>query len=64
MARLTISSLPCGHAERAAYIAKGRVEVDGHSYEAGRMLVFTRVRALGGQPQSLLNNDRTNDADP
>jgi hypothetical protein len=55
--------LPRGHAERAAYVAKGRVEVDGHSYEAGRMLVFTReadptvvaqeastVMLLGGEP--------------
>lgn len=55
--------LPRGHAERAAYIAKGRVEVDGHSYASGRMLVFTReadpaivareastVMLLGGEP--------------
>ncbi len=55
--------LPRSHAERAAYIAKGRVEVDGHSYEAGQMLVFTRgadpalvaqeastVMLLGGEP--------------
>jgi len=55
--------LPRGHAERAAYIAKGRVEVDGRSYSAGQMLVFGRqadpvilaqetstVMLLGGEP--------------
>lgn len=55
--------LPRGHAERAAYVAKGKIEVDGHSYAAGQMLVFTRaadstivaqeastVMLLGGEP--------------
>jgi redox-sensitive bicupin YhaK (pirin superfamily) len=55
--------LPHGHAERAAYIAKGSVEVDGRTYAAGQMLVFTRdtdpliiaqdastVMLLGGEP--------------
>jgi redox-sensitive bicupin YhaK (pirin superfamily) len=55
--------LPRGHAERAAYVAKGKVEVDGHAYTAGQMLVFTRaadpvmvaqeastVMLLGGEP--------------
>jgi redox-sensitive bicupin YhaK (pirin superfamily) len=55
--------LPRGHVERAAYIAKGRVEVNGHTYAAGQMLVFTReadpaivaqeastVMLLGGEP--------------
>src|SRR3546814_14090344 len=32
--------LPQGHAERAAYIAKGRVAAEGHVYSAGQMLVF------------------------
>ena len=49
--------------ERAAYIAKGRVEVDGHAYAAGQMLVFapgetilitalepSSVMLLGGEP--------------
>jgi redox-sensitive bicupin YhaK (pirin superfamily) len=56
-------ALPRGHAERAAYIVKGRIEVDGRSYCAGQMLVFTReadpaivaqaaatVVLLGGEP--------------
>jgi redox-sensitive bicupin YhaK (pirin superfamily) len=55
--------LPSGHKERAAYIARGRVEVDGHAYDAGQMLVFgtaeapairalepSRVMLLGGEP--------------
>jgi redox-sensitive bicupin YhaK (pirin superfamily) len=55
--------LPGGHKERAAYIARGRVEVDGHAYDAGQMLVFgtaeapairalepSRVMLLGGEP--------------
>jgi redox-sensitive bicupin YhaK (pirin superfamily) len=55
--------LPRDHAERAAYIARGKVEVDGRTYAAGQMLVFTRdadptiiaqdastVMLLGGEP--------------
>jgi redox-sensitive bicupin YhaK (pirin superfamily) len=55
--------LPRDHSERAAYIAKGRIEVDGQIYAAGQMLVFTReadpaivaheastVMLLGGEP--------------
>jgi redox-sensitive bicupin YhaK (pirin superfamily) len=55
--------LPHGHAERAAYVAKGAVEVEGQVYRAGRMLVFTRdadpmmlalepstLMLLGGEP--------------
>src|SRR3546814_5262135 len=37
--------LPQGHAERAAYIAKGRVAAEGHVYSAGQMLVFGRDAA-------------------
>ncbi|MBW4091230.1 MAG: pirin family protein [Proteobacteria bacterium] len=33
-------ALPAGHSERAAYIAAGRLDVDGHTHDAGRMLVF------------------------
>src|SRR5690606_15266683 len=32
--------MPGGHAERAAYVARGRVETGGQAYAAGRMLVF------------------------
>src|SRR3546814_10035029 len=52
-----------GHAERAAYIAKGRVAAEGHFYSAGQMLVFGRdaaptstaeepatIMLLGGEP--------------
>jgi redox-sensitive bicupin YhaK (pirin superfamily) len=33
-------AMPSGHAERAAYVVEGGVEVDGQSYGAGRLLVF------------------------
>ncbi len=33
--------LPTGHQERAIYIVKGSVEVNGRSYVAGQMLVFS-----------------------
>ena len=55
--------LPKGHAERGFYIVKGNVEVSGISYEAGKMLVFskgvdpvikakenTTLMMLGGEP--------------
>jgi hypothetical protein len=57
------AQLPAEYSERAAYIATGAVEVEGRSYEAGRMLVFaagepvlftaTRpatLMLLGGEP--------------
>ena len=34
------AQLPAEYPERAAYVARGSVEVDGHAYGAGRMLVF------------------------
>jgi redox-sensitive bicupin YhaK (pirin superfamily) len=55
-------SLPAEHAERAAYIVRGRVEHDGHAYEPGVLLVFnpgdatlhaleaSTVMLLGGEP--------------
>jgi redox-sensitive bicupin YhaK (pirin superfamily) len=59
-ARLT---LPKGHSERGAYIAKGSVETGGYEYRSGRMLVFakgddplittkekTTLMLLGGEP--------------
>jgi redox-sensitive bicupin YhaK (pirin superfamily) len=57
------AQLPAEYSERAAYIATGAIEVEGRSYEAGRMLVFTAgepvlftasrpatVMLLGGEP--------------
>ncbi|HEX6865741.1 MAG TPA: pirin family protein [Caulobacteraceae bacterium] len=57
------ASLPAEYPERAAYVAKGEVEVDGHTYTAGQMLVFkpgetvtftgvtpASVMLLGGEP--------------
>jgi redox-sensitive bicupin YhaK (pirin superfamily) len=56
-------ALPDGHAERAAYVARGCIEVEGTRYRPGQMLVFTagaaptlraleasRVMLLGGEP--------------
>ncbi|WP_400191769.1 pirin family protein [Hymenobacter sp. B81] len=55
--------LPRGYAERGAYVAKGQVEVGGHRYGAGQLLVFTpgpdpvitaretsTLMLLGGEP--------------
>ncbi|MGV3529011.1 MAG: pirin family protein [Flavisolibacter sp.] len=55
--------LPQGHSETGIYIAKGSVEVSGHTYAAGQMLVFnkgvdplilakenTTLMLLGGEP--------------
>jgi redox-sensitive bicupin YhaK (pirin superfamily) len=39
------AQLPAEYPERAAYVVEGQVEVDGHTYHAGQMLVF-----LPGQP--------------
>lgn len=57
------AQLPAEYPERAAYVAAGEVEVDGHSYGAGKMLVFQPgepvlftalspaiVMLLGGEP--------------
>jgi len=33
--------LPTGHSERGSYIVKGSVEVNGNTYTAGQLLVFT-----------------------
>lgn len=35
------AGLPAEYPERAAYIVQGQVEVDGHVYQAGQMLVFS-----------------------
>jgi redox-sensitive bicupin YhaK (pirin superfamily) len=57
------AQLPAEYPERAAYITQGSIEVEGHTYEAGRMLVFAPgqpvtfkaltpsiVMLLGGEP--------------
>ena len=59
----TQAQLPAEYPERAAYIARGSVEVDGQVHDAGRMLVFAPgkpvlftarepsvVMLLGGEP--------------
>lgn len=55
--------LPKGHSERGAYVAKGSVDVNGHTYGVGQLLVFTNgvdpvitaidtctLMVLGGEP--------------
>jgi len=57
------AGFPAEYPERAAYVSAGQVEVDGHSYHAGQMLVFapgetvaikaieaSTVMVLGGEP--------------
>jgi redox-sensitive bicupin YhaK (pirin superfamily) len=57
------AQLPAEYPERAAYVVRGSVEVDGRTHEAGRMLVFlpgdpvaftavqdATVMLLGGEP--------------
>lgn len=57
------TQLPSEHEERAIYVARGHVEVEGRTYDPGQMLVFTpgtaptilasteaTVMALGGSP--------------
>ena len=56
------AQLPTHYSERAAYIVSGAIEVDGETYEEGRMLVFavgaaeltarspSTVMLLGGEP--------------
>ena len=57
------AGLPAEYSERAAFVAQGKVEVDGHAYAAGQMLVFppgetvvftalepAMVMLLGGEP--------------
>ncbi|HMR18361.1 MAG TPA: pirin family protein [Sphingobacterium sp.] len=56
-------ALPKGHSERGIYIVKGSLEISGHRYGAGQMLVFTKgvdplivaqdtttLMLLGGEP--------------
>ena len=51
------AGLPADYPERAAYVVHGRVEVDGHDYVAGQMLVFApgeTVTVLAQEPSSLM----------
>ncbi len=51
------AQLPAEYPERAAYIVSGAVEVDGRTYEAGRMLVFapgSAVTLTGVHPAVLM----------
>src|SRR3954471_11837040 len=47
--------LPKEHSERSIYIVKGQVEVAGHRYTAGQMLVFTK----GDDPVIVATEDTT-----
>ena len=55
--------LPMEHSERGIYVAKGNIEVGGHTYHSGQLLVFTKetdpviiskneatLMLLGGEP--------------
>lgn len=56
------AEIPRGHSERALYVAKGQVEIDGRQFDAGKMLVLgaaasqlsatepSTVMLLGGEP--------------
>ncbi|NEX92384.1 pirin family protein [Caulobacter sp. 17J65-9] len=57
------SAPPKGHSERAAYVVKGAIEIDGRRFDAGQMIVFEKnadavvtaltpatVMLLGGEP--------------
>lgn len=50
-------TMPQGHAERALYVAKGSVEVAGHFYSPGQLIVFNRSehpRILAREPSALM----------
>jgi redox-sensitive bicupin YhaK (pirin superfamily) len=47
--------LPKEHIERGIYIAKGSIEVNGHGYHAGQMLVFT----IGVDPMLIARENST-----
>lgn len=47
--------LPKEHSERGIYIAKGSIEVNGQSYYAGQMMVFTK----GSDPLLIAREDST-----
>jgi redox-sensitive bicupin YhaK (pirin superfamily) len=54
--------IPAEHQERALYIADGRVELGGETFDAGQLLVFrpgaaVLVRALGGARMILFGGE-------
>ncbi|MDR3507006.1 MAG: pirin family protein [Caulobacteraceae bacterium] len=52
-----VADLPADYPERAAYVAKGSVEVDGHTYGTGQMLVFApgqTVRFTAPEPATIM----------
>ena len=62
----TPMELPTGHAERAIYVAKGGIEVNGRSFSAGQMLVFSKgvdptIRALSRSTLMLLGGEPVGD---
>lgn len=53
--RGSLFELPKEHSERGFYIVKGGVEIGGHSYGEGKMLVFTK----GVDPRIIAKEDTT-----
>lgn len=51
----TVFGLPKEHSERAVYIAKGSIEVNGQFYHEGQMLVFSK----GVDPNLIANENST-----
>ncbi|HEX7338903.1 MAG TPA: pirin family protein [Rhodanobacteraceae bacterium] len=57
MAAQARMALPEGHAERAAFVVSGEIEVDGQRYHADQLLVFSRGAAptlLATQPSRVM----------
>ena len=57
------AGVPADHPERAIYIARGEIEVDGHAYAEGRMLVLSTggtvvVTALKDSTVMILGGER------
>ena len=56
-----VAEVPGGHAERAVYVATGAVELDGTTYEAGKMMVVgkdvSKLRAVGPATVMLLGGE-------
>ncbi len=56
-----VAEVPSGYSERALYIAEGALEVDGTTYEAGKMLVLSsaasQARAVGSATVMVLGGE-------